>query len=266
MNIDTAALRLLVENTEPINYAKLYPTSTTAAPIDTFPSNGTPLPGSAPASGAGTAYDINSAGAIPLPTPGVGEELRLIQANANNPMVGGFMLMDRLVATSGIDLNTTTPQAVNTVALPSRAGSGDGVEAFLFTPTGQISSNPAAPITISYTNQNGVSGKVGALTSINGTVRTLVIQKFALEPGDSCQSVQSIAATVAGSIGANWGILLAKRVCSVATSFNVSKQQFGGAALGFPKIEPDACLSLWMYGTVGLTGMGVDLQIASVPI
>lgn len=266
MNIDTADLRVLVENTQPINFVKVYPTSTTAAPVDTFLGTGTPTPGVTPPSGGGTAYDNTTLGALPLPTPNVGEELRLIGADVSNSMIGGFMLMDRLVATSGIDLSTTTPQAVNSVALPSRASGGANVEAFLFTPTGQISSVPAAPISISYTNHLGVSGKIGSLTSINGIVRSQVIQKFALEPGDSCQSVQSVTAGTAGAVGANWGILLARRLCTVVPSFLVPKQQFGGAALGFPKVEPDACLNIWMYATTGLSGMGIDLQIASVPI
>jgi len=266
MNIDTTALRLLVEKTEPIHFVKTYPTSTTAAPVDTFMGNGTPTPGAAPATGGGTAYDNTSLGALPLPVQQSGEELRIIGLDVSNPMFGGFMIMDRLVATSGLDLTTTTPQTVNTVALPSRAGSGVGVEAFLFTPTGQTSSNTANPITISYTNHLGVSGKIGTLVNISGIVRAQVIQKFALEPGDSVQSVQSITNSVAGNVGANWGILLAKRLCSVATSMFIPKQKFGGVALGFPEVEPDACLSIWMYAQLGLGGMGLDIQVASVPI
>lgn len=266
MILDTAALRVLVENTQPINFVKVYPTSTSAAPVDTFIANGTPAPGVAPASGSGTSYDNTSVGALPIPTPNVGEELRLIGLNASNSMLGGFLIMDRLVATSGINLNTTTPQAVNTVALPSRATGGSGVEAFLITATGQASSVPVGTTSISYTNQNGVSGKIGTLTNINGTVRSQVIQKFALEPGDSCRSVQSVTAGVAGAIGATWGILLAKRLCTVVPSLFVPKQQFGGAALGFPLVEPDACLNIWMYAMTGLSGMGIDLQVASVPI
>lgn len=265
MNIDTAALRILVDKTEAINFVKNYPTSSTPYPVDTFITAGVPAGGSVGATGGGSIYDNTTPGALPLPAQAVGQELRLLQVEVSDSMYGGFVLMDRLLSTSGIDLSTTTTQNINTIALPTRATGGAGCEAFLIV-NNQVTTVPAGAVaTISYTNQAGVAGKVGSLIMTGGTLRAQTIQKFALEPGDSVRSIETITMSAAGTLaGGNWGVIIAKRLCSVSAPIGIFK--VGGAALGFPKVEPDACLNLWMVAAIGLSGMAVDFQIASVPI
>lgn len=72
---------------------------------------------------------------------------------------------DRLWHNSGIAMSITTEQAINSVTLPARdengTTNGDGV--YVGLEVSGITSNVLAVATLSYTNSNGVSGRVGTM-------------------------------------------------------------------------------------------------------
>jgi hypothetical protein len=118
-----------------------------------------PLPGQTPptAVAGGTFYDRNVEGA--LFTPGGPQRLAGLRVSADTTSEYIVMLVDRLVACSGLALNTLTPQAVTLPPLP-RHTDGKGVWAALelYTAANTVASSHA----ITYTNQDGTPGRVSA--------------------------------------------------------------------------------------------------------
>ena len=178
-------------------YNGRYPTSlhwNSITAVSTFPYSlwtctGMPGAGSVPASGAGAALSSATAGAIPLPTLSSGESLYLFNI-ALNPISGsGFMLYDKLVATSGLSGTVTTAQTVNSTSLP-RYTDGVGVELWLewYTATGST----IVTAIISYTNQAGTSGRT-ATAAIAASTPANRMFRVTLEEGDTgVRSVQNV--------------------------------------------------------------------------
>lgn len=272
MNVTMAQLKALYPSVKPSLFIKPYSTSfVVGQPIDSYIFPQVPITDPLPATGAGQTYDNTSLGALPLPDQGVGEELRLISMKISSGMLGGVTIVDRLVANRAIDLATTTPQAINTVALPSRATGGAGVDAFLVT-VAQVTTVPVgAIITISYTDSAGVSGRTGTLYTLAGTVRQGVVQKFALDPASTAggvRSVESITISASGTTNATdkFGILLARRYGTIPVWPAMSKYPVGGTVLAYPLIDPTACVSIWPQGQANAGTIAAELAIASVPI
>jgi hypothetical protein len=160
------------------------------------------------------------------------------------------LLLDRLCHQGGLSGTVTTAQTTNlpTAALP-RYTSGDGVQAAveIYSQIGSTSTT----LTISYTNQAGVSGQVSQPIVIGGSSNNSVgvMLPIPLADGDTgVQSVQSV--TLAGSTltAGNFGITLFKRLALLPphTGNFVERQGyrnylFGGGAV---EILPGACLQL----------------------
>src|SRR3954463_2053069 len=84
--------------------------------------------GAIPPSGSGAVCDDTTTGAFVIPAESAARRLVGMSGHVmlQSGTPGWMMLVDRLVATSGLVTTVTTAQTVNSVALP-RYTSGDGV-------------------------------------------------------------------------------------------------------------------------------------------
>lgn len=198
---------------------------------------------------AGTWADLSMATGNPKPNYYVGAELTATVLNGNNGIYHGqgvspskkilkeiliqsptagaasatYMLLDYLLFYPLVDMDVTDPQEFdNTVTLP-RYTNGQGVQAML------VATNPyigGQSYTISYTNQDGVSGRT-SVTSVSNTatnIATLVSGSSAvndsqgpfipLQSGDTgIRSVQSI--TFSGPNGGLAALVLVKPIATM---------------------------------------------------
>jgi hypothetical protein len=184
----------------------------------------------------------STTGAIPFTAAGTGKALYLARfAFSPNQAVGVF-LMDRLYHCHGLSGTVTTTQTVNngTVSLPARGGTGEGVELWLEwnTATGSTAVNA----TVSYTNQNGVSGRTGVV-ALTATMRARNAMRVPLQTGDTgVRSVESVTLSATTGTAGGFGVVLAKRVVTLPNSVANAVAGAGPFALGIPKIDPNACL------------------------
>lgn len=266
MILSTTTLRPKVENTVPVVLMKPYPASAQAGlPMDTWRAIGGNVAGDLATTNAGISHSSSSLSAIELPVQKAGNELRLIQVNVQSSMLGGVILMDRLVSTTNLNLNITTPQTVDTVALP-RYTTGEGVEVFLYSQGAGAGGTAGTLVYMSYTNQDGVAGRTGVIQPAVGTLRQYAVQKFGLQGDDTgVRSVQSVTSDTIGRTG-NYGLILAKRIVSFPVTPTVSNQVIGGTSLGFPVIHPEACLNSWYVCQATAGGVQLELKIANVPV
>ena len=135
------------------------------------------------------------AGCLPLWTPT--GALYLTKSALANTVAALDLVYDVMLVNSGIVVTTITAQTLNTVALPARdqngAANGRGVYAGLLVTAATTNAGAIANCTISYTNQDGVAGRTGTMSSfpITAVIGTVVL--FNLAAGDSgIRSVQSI--------------------------------------------------------------------------
>lgn len=112
------------------------------------------------------------------------------------------LIVDRLVAVSGISLSTTGDKTVSSVALP-RYTDGIGVWAMLEITTAPSTTAPTISLN-SYTDQDGNTGQVGG--SISGTavsnVAGTILGPFPLAAGDTgVKAVSTVNVSVASATG-----------------------------------------------------------------
>ena len=152
------------------------------------------------------------------PTPAAGFYLRpiaytLMPCGFNRTATGtSLALFDRLVDHAGCVANVATAQSTNfpTAALP-RETSGYGVWPFIEV-YGAIGSTTTT-VTISYTNQDGVSGRTSLPQTIGGSFRNGAqnLIPIPLQDGDTgVRSVQSMTLAATTGTAGNIGIVLAK--------------------------------------------------------
>jgi hypothetical protein len=213
----------------------------------------TGIPGAGVAPSSGLAGDVPSdatAGAIPFTNPGSGNTYLGKFAGAGNQL-GTLSLYDRLWHNSGVSATSTSAQTINSVALTRPDANGEGVEAWFQIYATMGSGTPT--LTISYTNQDGTSGRTGT----SATVTTMAVGRtgpFTLESGDTgVRSIQSLTLSATMSSG-TIGLVLRRRIASVVVPVAGSGDVFDIFELGMPQIYNDACLEfVWLAGAAGAT-------------
>jgi hypothetical protein len=139
-----------------------------------------------------------------LPGPSRSTHLSRFSVIGNNINARGtFMVMDRLLDYGEIDHNSIAVQALaNPVGLP-RYTTGDGVMAFLEAKT--TFSAGTATLTLTYTNELGVGGRVATTTILSATPLNRIPHNpmfLNLQAGDlGVRSVQSVQFTIANVLG-----------------------------------------------------------------
>lgn len=166
-------------------------------PFTPFYNNGIPGPAVAPTPGISGVALTTYAGQIPFTNAPVGESSYLARFVAlSSAQSGTAILVDRLWHNSGINITSTTSQAVNSVAFPDRDqnGTNNGVGVLLAVEVSAATGAGTPTITVTYTNSAGTPSKTGTnviATSATSPIGTTYF--IGLAAGDvGVQSVQSI--------------------------------------------------------------------------
>jgi hypothetical protein len=193
-----------------------------------------PTPG-APSSGLSGALvtKSGSVGALKFTNAEAGESVYLLSVYLAAIRSSTLLLYDRLWENSGISVTSTSAQTINSVALDRPDANGADVEAWWHVYSAMGSGTPT--VTLSYTNQDGVSGRTatsGVLPSVLAANRT---GSFSLESGDtgvrSVQTWTSSASFTSGVIG-----LVLRRKIAMCTVHAGKQKAVDEFLLGIPKI------------------------------
>lgn len=147
------------------------------------------------------------AGCTNVGSPGAGAWY-LRDVNMSATIAGQFNLFDVLWVNSGLVVTTTTLQTIAQPTLPPRDNNGStsglGIYAGILV---SVSTGNAAVVTnttLSYTNSDGVSGRIATITSFPATATVGTFIPFQLQAGDKgIRSIQGITlgtSYVSGSI------------------------------------------------------------------
>lgn len=179
----------------------------------------------------------------------LGGSIGLASAGAPGPCP--MLLIDILNISGGLDGTVTTAQTTNlpTAAL-TRYTSGEGV--CIAIPQFAAVGSTATTLSVSYTNQDGTSGRVSPTIAFSGGNNGL-ISRLPLQAGDTgVRSVESV--TLAGSTGSagNFGVMLYKPLAMLFPNDTEQMNVFDCVSTGkmvgqFNEVLDDACLSLIHY-------------------
>ena len=229
--------------------------SMTAKAAGTFQSlwtaAGLPAAGANPASLAMVIPTRATAGALPFVNPATGLSY-ISKISSSQQTIGTLILYDRIAHSSGLNGTLTTAQAVNGAAL-TRHTTGEDVELFLevYATTGATASS----VTISYTNSAGVAGRTTPAIAMQVTPVAGQMLPIPLQAGDTgIRSVQSVTLSASTATAGNFGITLVKRIAEIPITVAGTGVVLDPFALGFPKIEDNACLSFMVVTSTTSTG------------
>lgn len=220
--------------------------------------NGFPVQGAIPTSAA--TPTSSTTGALSIPTPQTGEKLYLVTFSSTNGTVVTPFMYDRLAHMGGLSGTVTTAQTVN-LDLTTASGqdrcdaNGLGVKWWLewYTDTGAT----AITATVSYTNQDGTSGRTSQSISLSATRRASMCYQILPQAGDlAIKSVQSVTLSASTGTAGNFGVTARRQLAMLNTipvqNFCVSKDPF---ALGCPSFPGEACLEILLFCTGTTTGL-----------
>jgi|GEM_PF-871487 len=165
------------------------------------------------------------AGCIPIKNPAVGANF-LTELIMGSSVIHSNLFFDVLWVNSGINVTTTTAQAIVTPTLPARdvngATNGEGCMIGLLFVAAATNAAAIANSTVSYTNSDGVAGRTATLANGNGAqipatpvIGTIVW--FFMQAGDKgVRSIESITlgtSLVTGTVS----LLIARDIASIGT-------------------------------------------------
>jgi len=165
------------------------------------------------------------AGCIPIKNPAVGANF-LTELIMGTSVIHSNLFFDVLWVNSGINVTTTTAQAIVTPTLPARdvngVTNGEGCMIGLLFVAAATNAAAIANSTVSYTNSDGVAGRTATLANGNGAqipatpvIGTIVW--FFMQAGDKgVRSIESITlgtSLVTGTVS----LLIARDIASIGT-------------------------------------------------
>lgn len=220
-----------------------------------------PFPGSEPT--ISEALNASSVGATPYEvislTPTSSKvrriaNLQVRQASTTSALPSAFLIIDRLVHQSGLDPTLSTAQTTNlpTAALP-RNTSGEGV--MIAIETYATTGVSGTTISATYTNQDGVSGRVTPRASAGTTSARLgQFLILPLQDGDTgVRSVESVTYVPGTTTSSNNGVTLFKPIAYAPISSSglydprESFDMFLGGGAQLPVLPDDACLQFLTF-------------------
>ena len=245
----------------PFNIAALAGTHTAGAWYSTWTAAGI-LPATHAAPSTAAVPGASLSGFVPWPAATNPVKTYLGRVACNAAAVGTFALYDRLSHMGGLVANVTTSQTVNTAAI-TRGGvtadtSGAGVEAFL-----EVYTAPGATaggtVTVGWTDQSGT-----ARSSVTATLTSQIAGRIIPIPlvtgATGVKSVQTATLGTSTGTAGNFGVTLARKLCT-GTVFQVGGGfVFDMSTLGLPAVDDDMCL-WWVYAPNGTAGMNITGEI-----
>jgi hypothetical protein len=200
--------------------------------------------GSSPGSTSAIVPTRSTTGAIQFPLASSGSFVRhLARASVFGTTTHTGSILDRLLSSDGLSGTSTSSQTVGGASVPSR-GVGEVHELFLewYTATGSTPVNAF----ITYTNQDGVSGRVTPSTPIPASTIAGRMIEFPLQAGDwGVQSVQSVQLDASTGSAGNFGVTVARRLLLCSGDRGSGRTfPFDALLLGLPVVPDTSCLFL----------------------
>lgn len=194
--------------------------------------------------------DRTTAGAMPFTAPGGSREKLTISAGLVPLIAGAYQLYDRLFHIGNLSGISTTDQTIQgstpTPALTRNTG-GAGNFAFyeIYTAVGTTGTT----LTMTYTNQDGVTGKTSTINFGGTGFREVTrFQRIPLAAGDSgLRAIEKIRLTASTGTAGNFGIGIAQPISwiPVGAPGVMGWRDFTTGLPGMPTAAPDACYALW---------------------
>lgn len=239
--------------------------SPTPSPGITGGWGGTPsTPGNANAGGTNFGIAQQGRGYPLLGTPSAGKSWYLgsVSAFAISTDSAHFSLVDRVWACRGMNGTITTAQAVTGFPALNRYATGAGLE--MYFETYSALGSTSRTVTVSYTNQDGVSGRTSRAAVIPASLQSnRMIQIFLADGDTGVRSVESVL--LSGSTGGagDFGITLVKKLCAMrAGQQNCQSNLLDISSLGIQKIDNNCCFQFFYYANPsGGTRPTFDIRI-----
>lgn len=219
-----------------------------------FKSNGFPSAGVNPTTAS--YCDSSLVGSWPLPDPGALQQY-IAKMSSSSSVASQLLLMDRLAHMGGLVGNVTTVQTVNldivTPASQGRCGAdGTGVLWCLewYADTGST----AVTATITYTNQDGITGRTTTVT-LAATRRASLLLPILPNTSDlRIKSIQSVQLSASTGTAGNFGVTAMIRQVEVPMPMVGVGTVLDFAQTGLEKITKDSCLCLALVCGATSTG------------
>ncbi len=233
--------------------------SSTAKAAGTFQSlwltAGQPTSGTAPAVATMAIPTNATTGAFYFTNPTSPALTYMSKVSLTASTIGTMIIYDRVGHSGILNGTLTTAQAVNgsTIDRNYTGVLGEDVEMFVewYTATGATASN----ITVSYTNEQGVSGRTTVSTAFQATPVVGQMLPLPLASGDrGVQSVQSVTLSASTGTAGAFGITLVKRIAEIPITIANGGVVLDPFALGMPQIKDNACIAMMVLCSTTSTG------------
>lgn len=220
----------------------------------------------APSFAAAAAPTLATVGALPFTNPTGGRQKFLLGMENGIATAGVLVVYDRLMHCSGVPLSTAQANTVTGGAAARYTGAAaDGNQLWLEYGGTSAQIVAGCALTVTYTNQAGVAGRVTP-TIIPGTTTLQALVPVPLQDGDTgVQSVETVTVSVTGTAGATVGVVIARPLLS-CISAGVAGGSVRDAISGLPampEVKTDACLAFMFFSNTTTVPTGfVGLHLA----
>lgn len=195
-------------------------------------------------------------GALGQSNPSGSNNKYLFQVSTCMESQGTMILYDRLCHMGGLSANTTSTQNVNMTATTRYSGASSVGNRILLEIYSSIGTNANTFPEISYTNQDGVTGRLAHGVQLGqnfyGSVGTAFL--LSLSSGDTgVRSIETFRMNAASSLQGNIGLSIIRPLSIHQMPHRQSTpayRDFLTGLGGFIKIENDACLSVLAHNAV----------------
>lgn len=184
-------------------------------------------------------------GAMPFTAPIASQEKLLISAGITSTVAGIYTLYDRLFQIGGLNAAITTDQPIQGSTALTRNTEGIGNIAFyeIYSQIGTTSTT----LTMTYTNQAGVPGRVSTINIGGSGFREATrMQRIPLALGDTgIRVIEKVALSASTGTAGNFGITLVQPISwqSIPSPSLMGWRDYTTGLPGIPSIHPNACLS-----------------------
>lgn len=233
----------------PIPYSKASQATVAGYYSDLFGATGNPSSGATPPTGTGEVPTRSTVGSLVYSNASSGKTNHLVVGDMVSGVSGSLLLYDRLAHNSGLVGNSTTNQVFNLTPVNRPDTIGEGVEIWLINYGAAAGGFTSASVTVTYTNSQGVSGRV-TQANVIGTVtfQQRMAVKLFLAAGDTgARSAQSLIWSPAGTAAGNFGVVLMRPIKTIGLPSANIGVNLDYAALLPSVVNTDACVAaLWL--------------------
>lgn len=221
-------------------------------------SSGFPTAGAIPTSAATPTSSIT--GALPIPSQLSGESLYLVNYGVVSSIALTPFMYDRLAHMGGLSGTVTSAQTVN-LDIATAAGQGrcdaNGLDVEWYLEWYADTGSTGVTATVSYTNNNNVSGRTSQQISLPATRRASMCYQILPQTDDlAIKSIQSVTLSTTTGTAGNFGVTARRQLAMLntlpAANYATGKDPF---ALGFPNFPDTACLEILVFCTGTSTGL-----------